>query len=272
MELTASDIYSYYRPSECQLRVHLRHHDEKEEPPGPYEQVLFRLAERHERQHLATFAAVVDLSQVKWENRFAGTVEALKSPAGVIYQGALRAAEIFNGVQCEVIGNPDFLINAGDSHIIRDSKIARRINEDDHPEILRQLELYGWLYERACGKLPRGLEVHSGAGSIVPIAYDGGNRALELLARILRIKLMAAEFYEPVGWSKCDGCSFFTRCWPRAKARKDISLVGGVDQGLARLLYEKGMRSFDDLLANLDEARLASVKRPLGKSHPTGRS
>ncbi len=263
-ELTASDIYRYYRPSECHLRIYLRHRGEQEAPPSPYEQVLFELAKRHERQHLATFTDVADLSQAKWEERLNDTIEALKASAGVIYQGAFGAAVTIDGIECGIIGNPDFLINSGDGYIIRDSKISRRINEDDHPEILRQLGLYGWLYERTCGKPPRRLEVHSGTGTIVPIAYDGGRRALDLLARILRMKLATSEIYEPVGWSKCDGCGFFSRCWPQAEARRDIALVGGVDQGLARALHERGIQSFDDLPAQLGEAQLAAFERPWG--------
>ncbi|HET8579745.1 MAG TPA: hypothetical protein VFL31_02000, partial [Nitrospiraceae bacterium] len=69
MQLTASDIYALYRPSECQLRVHLRHSGETEQPASPYVEVLFRLAERHEKRHLATFPEVVDLSQFGWEQR-----------------------------------------------------------------------------------------------------------------------------------------------------------------------------------------------------------
>ncbi|HET8580232.1 MAG TPA: hypothetical protein VFL31_04470, partial [Nitrospiraceae bacterium] len=192
-------------------------------------------------------------------------LEALRGKAGVVYQGAIRLTEAIDGVQCEIVGSPDFFIMDGDSYVIRDSKISRRINERDHPEILRQLELYGWLYERACGKPPRALEVHSGTGDIVPVAYDGGKKALDALARVLRAKLNGSGVYEPVGWSKCDGCGFFDRCWPQAEARKDIALVGGVDLSLARALYGAGVRSYTDLLAKLDEPQLSTFERPWGK-------
>src|SRR5207249_8512854 len=137
------------------------------------------------------------------------TVDALKTFTGVIYQGALRTTETLAGVKCEIVGSPDFCISSERGHIIRDSKISRRINDDDHPEILRQLELYGWLYERICGRPPIRLEVHSGTGEIIPIGYDGGRHVLDLLPRILHLKLAPSEPYEPVGWSKCDGCGFF---------------------------------------------------------------
>lgn len=264
MRLTASDLYSYYRPSECDLRVYLRQKGEPEAPPGPYEQVLFRLAERHEKTHLATFPAVADLNTVGWEQRPQQTIEAVKTKAPVIYQGALKASTVLNGVECEIVGDPDFLINDRGGYTIRDSKIAKRINDKDHPEILRQLELYGWLYEQTFGRPSKGLEVHSGPGDIIPIAYDGGSAALEALGEILKLKQADSEFYSPVGWSKCDGCGFFGRCWPRAEERLDVALVIGVDQGLARVLQGKGIHTVEDLLSNFDETSLAKLDRPWG--------
>jgi hypothetical protein len=49
MDLSASDIYSLFRPSMCELRVFLRHKGKPEAPAGPYTEVLLRLGERHER-------------------------------------------------------------------------------------------------------------------------------------------------------------------------------------------------------------------------------
>lgn len=265
MRLTASDLYSYHQPSECDLRVFLRHKGEEEAPPGPYEQVLFKLAERHEAAHLSIFPMVVDLSEGLREEREHKTRQAVKERAPVLYQPALRAATTLDGAQCEVVGDPDFLIQLQDGYIIRDSKIAKRINDKDHPEILRQLELYGWLYEQTFGQPPLGLEVHSGPGDIVPILYDGGRAALEALSVILRLKQAGSEFYSPVGWSKCDGCGFFGRCWPKAEKSRDVALVRDLDQNLARALHDIGVHTMDDLLLNLDEARLADFKRPWGK-------
>ena len=51
-------------------------------------------------------------------------------------------------------------------------------------EIVLQLQLYGWLYERTLGVPPKGLQVHAGTGEIVDIAYDSGVAALDLLLEI----------------------------------------------------------------------------------------
>lgn len=264
MRLTASDFYSYFRPSECDLRVYLRHKGEPEEAPGPYEEVLLRLAQRHERAHLATFPEVLDLSLAPWQEREARTVDAARKGAPVIYQGALRAATTLNGVACEVLGDPDFLIRVGSGHTIRDSKISKRINEKDHPEIIYQVQLYGWLYEQTFGRTPGRLEVHSGPGDIVPIPYDGERAALDVLGEILRLKQVASDFYSPVGWSKCSDCGFFGRCWPRAEQLRDVALVIDVDQGLARTLHEQGIVTVDDLV-RLAEPQLAQIQRPWGR-------
>ncbi len=265
VRVTASDFYSYHRPSECDLRVYLRHKGEKEAPPGPYEEVLRRLAERHERTHLATFATVLDLSAGTRQEREGQTKEAVKGEAPVIYQAALRGTTSIEGFEVEVVGDPDFLIRDSGRYIIRDSKISRKINERDHPEILRQLELYGWLYEQVFDHAPMRLEVHQGTGDLVEIPYDGGRSALELLREIFRIKQRRTEPHSPVGWTKCGGCGFHGRCWPRAEHERDVALVSGVDQGLARALYQDGIRTMEGFLSQFDEARLAEYQRPWGR-------
>ncbi len=265
MILTASDIYTYLRPSRCGLRVYLKHRGEEEAPPGPYEEVLHRLGIRHEQSHLRTFPEYVDLSLYTINQREYLTKNSVKQGAHVLYQPVLRAKVALKGVDCEIIGEPDFFINENEQYIIRDSKISRRITEDAHPEILRQLELYGWLYEQAFGLPPFGLQVHSGTGEIVSLHYKGGTPALETLEEILTLKLAETEPYEPVGWSKCASCCFRLRCLLRAEESRDIALVPGVDQGLAKALYQNGIRTVNQFLTRFNEASLAEFQRPWGK-------
>lgn len=265
MILTATDFYIYLRPSKCDLRIYLKHRREEEAPLGPYEEVLRRLGIRHEQSHLKTFPAYIDLSPGTIDQREHRTKESVAQGAPVLYQPVLRAKAVLDGVECEIIGEPDFLINDQGQYIVRDSKISRRITEDAHPEILRQLELYGWLYEQAFGQPPSGLQVHSGAGEIVPLPYDGGAAVLEALKEILALKLAEAEPYHPVGWTKCSSCRFRPRCWPTAEESRDIALVAGVDQGLAKALWQIEIRTVDHFLARFDEASLAEFQRPWGK-------
>lgn len=264
MQLSPSDFYTLYRPSVCPLRVYKRSRGDEEAPPGEFEVVIRRLGERHERAHLAILPDTIDLSDGFRLDREQRTREAIAAGATAIYQPAFRAAAELAGVVCEVVGDPDFLIAEPAGYVIRDAKISRRITEKDHPEILRQLELYGWLFEQTCGTQPHRLEVYAGTGELVEVPTDGGGRALDCLRVLLALKQLPAEPYSPVGWSKCGGCPFHDSCWPRAEAAQDVALVAGVDQGLAQALREVGVRTYHDLLAAFDVARLAEFTRPWG--------
>lgn len=265
MHLTASDIYSYYRPSICRLRCYYRHKGLAEGEPSPYEQIILRLGQRHEKAHLATLGAYADLSEGPIEQRQQRTMDEVKKGTPVIYQGVLTAKVTINGVPCEVVGVPDFMIREGSrSYSVRDSKMSRRITEDDHPEILRQLRLYGWLHEQAMGIPPAGLEVHAGTGEIVNIAYDNGRTALEALEAVVSAANSTAAPYEPVGWSKCGACGYKGHCWGAAEKAKDVALVEGVDQGLTLALRQAGVATYDELLAKFDAGRLSEFQKPHG--------
>jgi predicted RecB family nuclease len=264
MRLTASDFVSYYRPTCCDLRVFLRHRGEEVAAPGPFDEVLRRLGIRHERDHLATLGAFVNVSVSSLEEQVKRTADAIERKVPVVYQAAFLVREKICGTDVEIVGVPDFLILCGEGYLIRDSKMARRIDEENHPEILLQLQLYGWLYEKCCGVAPRALQVHCGTGEIVTIPYDGGKSALQELERLLTLKQLPSEPYEPVGWSKCLGCGFIDRCWKEAEETSDVALVYCVDQSLARTLHSQGISSRKDLLAKFDVASLSEFMRPYG--------
>jgi predicted RecB family nuclease len=264
MRLTASDFISYHRPTRCDLRVFLRQRREEEAAPGPYDEVLRRLGVAHEKDHLATLGEFTDLSTPSLHEQAKETAEAIAKKVPILYQPAFVANAVLGGTDVEIVGVPDFLILDGDGYLIRDSKMARRIDEENHPEILLQVQLYGWLFEKSSGVAPKGLQVHSGTGEIVSIPHDGGKSALRELERLLALKQLTAEPYEPVGWSKCLGCGFTDRCWSKAERNSDVALVYGVDQSLARSLQSQGIRSRRDLLAKFDAASLSELKRPYG--------
>ncbi len=264
MRVSASDFYARYRPSACGLRVYLREHGEAAAEPGPYEEVLRLLGDRHERAHLATFENVVDVSQGDEHRRLDQTRVHMTNRAPVMYQAAFLAELVIGGIPCVIRGDPDLLILDDIGYAVRACKISLRVNEADHPEILRQLELYGWLYEQVAGTPPRRLEVFNGRGELIPVEYDGGDRVLRELEELVKLKTAANEPIEPVGWTKCNGCPFQTRCWSLAEQRRDVALVLGVDQSLARSLYTEGIHSIDELLDAFDVAELSEFKKPRG--------
>lgn len=272
MRLIASDFITHHRPTPCELRVWLRHRGEPEREATEYEQVLRRLGERHEREHLASLGAHLDLSRLTGEERIRTTLEAVANRVPVLYQPAFRMKHILGATEAEIIGIPDFLILDGGGYIIRDSKMARRIDEENHPEILLQAQLYGWLFEKNCGVPPKALQVFSGMKGIVPVPYDGGASALTALERLLAVKHQEVEAYEPVGWSKCSPCGYNERCWNRAEQNGDVALLPDVDQSLARTLNGIGVRTRRELLGNFDFVSLSELKRPVGsKEHRVGK-
>ena len=273
MRLTASDFASCHRPTRCDLRVFLRHHQEQEAEPGPYELVLRRLGLRHERDHLATLGTFANASAASLEEQVKKTADAIERKVPVLYQPAFVLTEKICGTDVEIVGVPDFLILDGSNYLIRDSKMALRIDEENHPEILLQVQLYGWLFERSRGVAPKGLQVHAGTGEIVTIPYDGGTNALREFERLLAIKQLEKEPYEPVGWTKCLGCGFIDRCWAQAEKSGDVALVYCVDQSLARTLHDQGILSRKDLLAKFDATSLSELKRPYGsREHRVGKA
>jgi len=265
VRMIASDFMTYYRPSPCELRVFLRHRGEEEAEPSAFEQVLNRLGRQHEKKHLAKLGTYVDLSGVAFDERVRRTLEAIwNREDDVIYQPAFQVNTIISGTHVEVVGMLDFLIFAGNGYVIRDSKLSRRIDDDNHPEILLQVGLYGWLFEKACGTRPKGIQVHSGTNKIVDISYDGGVSALMMLYRLVALKQSEQEQYEPVGWSKCGGCGFNERCWARAEAETDVALIPDVDQSLAKALHGIGVCTREELLAAFNVTSLSEFRHFVG--------
>jgi uncharacterized protein len=265
MKLTPSDIYIRYQPSVCDLRVFLKEHAAAEAEPSPYARVLKVLGQWHEQRHFATFPEYQDLSGVKDSNELIErTKAAIAAGAPLIYQSMLTTNVSIGGVECQVIGRPDFLIKDGERYKIRDSKISRRINNTDHPEILLQMNIYGWLFEQSFRRVNFSLEVHAGTGEIVSIPYEGTGAVLEALEQIVSIRRLESEPFSPVGVSKCGGCVFHDRCWENAEAGRAISLVRGVDQELAIALNEQSIHTMDQLIEHFDETSLAELQRPQG--------
>ena len=198
-------------------------------------------------------------------NKLRRTLEAIRTRVPVIYQGEFRVQATIGGTGVEVVGRPDYLILDGDDYIIRDSKLSRKVDAKHHEEIMLQLQLYGWLFEQAVGAPAKRLQVHAGGGDLIDVPYDGEAAALAKLAEVLALKQLASEPYEPVGWSKCmAGCGYSDRCWLKAEASQDVSLVMGVDQGLARQLHGDGIKTVQALATSLDVQRLSDLKRPWG--------
>src|SRR5467141_2942952 len=149
MRLTASDFVSNHRPTRCDLRVFLRQRREEEAAPGPYDEVLHRLGLKHEKDHLATLGAFAAVSDAPFHEQVKKTADAITKKTPILFQAAFLVMQKIGEIEVEIVGVPDFLILDGGGYLIRDSKMARRIDEENHPEILLQLQLYGWLLQKS---------------------------------------------------------------------------------------------------------------------------
>jgi predicted RecB family nuclease len=266
MRLTASDFITYWRPSPCDLRVFLSDKGKPEGEPSAFNEVMRRLGIRHEREHLATLGKSLDLSAVPIDERFGKTLEGIANKVPVIYQPAFLVRHAIAGTDVEIVGVPDFVIIDGDSYVVRDCKMSRRIEADNHPEIIAQVQLYGWLFEKSTGNPARALQVYNGMQAVVNVDDDGGTWALAVLENLLTIKRLKDAPYEPVGLTKCRGCGFNEPCISNAEAIGDVALVQDVSQSIARKLRELGVVSRKDLLSKFDFASLSELKRPFGNS------
>ncbi len=224
------------------------------------------MGQRHERAHLNSLGRFVDLSSGSLAERVSRTIELLNRATPIIYQGVLLAKVSIGPAQIEVLGIPDLLFLQGSSHLIRDCKLARHIDRQAHPEILAQLQLYGYLFEQCTGKKPLRIEAYLGDGSLVSFPYDGGRTARKSLKEIISTVSLPQAPYSPVGWSKCQGCGFQELCWAQARASKDLAQVYGVDQGLALALRENGVFTIDQLIESYTESSLSELVRPWGRT------
>jgi predicted RecB family nuclease len=255
LHFNATDVYDYYKPSECARRVALKARGApQQEIDTPFLKLLRNLGDRHEKAHLATLFGVVVLDTEDPAERERLTLQAIRDGAASIYHPRFRLGMDLDGEPLELVGEPDFLLRDPEcvGYRIRDSKLARNIDAKRHRGIPLQLQIYGLLYERVVGTPPAALEVHTGKGEIVPIDYIGAEAVLAELRRHRVLRAGDPAAYEPVGLSKCGGCGYEDRCWDEAIVARDVSLLPPVDQKKARTLHARGITSIDQIPPAID--------------------
>lgn len=258
MKVAASAWYELFSPTECAKRVRLVASGEQAAESGPYEKVLEELGRRHELDYLATLEPVVHIGAGTDDERMAATLKAIKDGAKVIYQPFFKTNVTVDGEVLELVGNPDFLILSNAGYVIRDAKLARHVRRDEKPEVHYQLQAYSFLFQTAVGQSVAGLEVYDGLRLLQGVDYEGPEAFLTALNQMVRLRNSPLSTYEPNGWSKCQACPFKGTCWAAAEARKDVSLVFGVTQEMAKSLHEAHIGTIN-ALAEVDEGTLSRV-------------
>jgi predicted RecB family nuclease len=265
--LRATDALVHLGGTRCDRRVWIKANDAADpKEPGDLQVALAELGEEHERRHAEeAFPDRLDLGEVEpLDEQVRRTVDAIAAGDLVIYQGALRATATLGGSTVEVVGLPDFIIPVDGGHVIQDAKLARSVDEKGKPGIVRQLQIYGWLFEQVTGNSPVGLEVFSGEGEVVPVPIDHDAARAEL-AEIERLGSLGDQPFEVVGWSKCQNCDYTEHCWDPAVEDDQPGTIPEVDVGLGRALHDLGITTYMEIPDRFDEDSLAELVRPWGK-------
>ena len=258
INIIASDVYALYYPVKCEKRVYFKSHDVKESEPDELDKLIQKLGLRHENNYLKTFKEVYDVSKLPRQDQVEATIKAIEKGTEVIYQGVLTTIIKIDGVEIELTGKPDFMIKDGDSYIIQDCKVARKL--DKHPEISLQLQIYSLLFEKVTGKKPAGLEAYLGDGTKQAIFSNDGE-VISLLSLIKHMELLKTEPYTPVGWSKCGKCPFNYLCWAKAMKNNDVATLPDVNQDTAIELRDIGIENIDQLLDENNKVALKGLKK-----------
>ena len=263
IRLSSGDIHTFLQPSRCELRVYLKERKITESPPGPYETILRNLGERHEAAYFKSLTSCLNLAIFPTPKRLEQTLQAIQNKVPVLYHPLFRIPTQLDDQPCEIWGEPDFLLWDHGRYIIQDVKICRSVTPQNHPEILHQLSLYGWLYEKTTVQPPGRLEVVTGTGDVVELPYTW-EATQSLLRTVVQLRKNKSEPETAVGWSKCTNCQFRRHCWPKAEKKMDVALVAELDQGLALALKAKGIQRYTQLIQTFDAETLANFSRPWG--------
>ncbi|MED5579249.1 MAG: TM0106 family RecB-like putative nuclease [Nitrospinota bacterium] len=246
MQITTRDISTLYKPEYCSLRIYLDSIGTPKSEPDSLEKLIAKYGKQHERNHLHSLGDVMDLREGSLEERYQETCFAVEDKEKIIYQPVLHFKTVLEETEIEIYGEADFFILEGNEYIIRDCKMIKNLKEDNR-NIELQITLFAWLFEQNFKTKPFDIQIFTKSNQIESIPYDGGEKSLEALKEIVRMRKYKNAPYSPVGVSKCGNCKFNHHCWTKAQEKHDISLVIGIDQSLAIALRKKGIKTYDEM-------------------------
>ena len=231
---------------------------------------LVRRGEEHERVVLARFRAdgheVADLGGA--EDSAETTAAAIRSGAGVIYQGTLTGA----GDGVALLGRPDFLVRAdllptpdgeprpdGRHYEVVDAKLARTAKA----RAVLQTAFYSRLLAELQETEPRWMHLALGNGEFVSFkvrdfaAYERQTR--RRLVETLGEGPPPGLYPEPV--EHCAICRWSELCAGRRRYDDDLSLVAGMTKGQRRALKGAGIATRRGFAATIELPHLDRVSR-----------
>jgi len=242
---TPSDFRDLFQPNYCERRIWLA----ANRPDLALEDIEFAELVKSKGQEVED-VHVRDLGPVERPKYTAGdmqegfieTLNLIKSRTPLIYQGVLQSND------SQYVAIPDLLIldDKTDHYKIRDIKLA--VNLANHPEIELGLGLCELIAKEVLGYDPI-VEVVLGDGQIVssfPVPTE--DIVYGCIEKIVTVEDLDNEPTETVGWSKCNVCQFFDYCWQLSWESHDICTIVGVEQGMARSCWEKGIKKWEDIV------------------------
>ncbi len=267
VRITASDIYQLMGRKHCGRAFYFRDHDILGAAPTQLQEMLRGLGVEAEKEHLHEFDHILDLSDGPLEERAEHTVRAINAGTGAIYQGVLKTSFEIDGTSCEVIGVPDFMVFKPGGTAIRDVKIATSIDPKKRKDIISQLHLYGWLFERVFDRPPAAIQIKSGSGKLLKLTGKINSKRIEdNLRMIFRAKTASIPPYCPTKLSRASDCPYFSRCWEQAITNEDPCTIPGVSSALAIWFRNNQISNIGEVINKMSETELAEIKLPHGKS------
>lgn len=264
LRVTASDLYQALSGQRCDRRIYLDHHGVEPGEPSSLSEMMRDLGTSHEVDALRALGQSFDLGAGTIEERSSRTAAAIDRGEQTLYQPVFLVRREVGSHDCEFVGAPDFMLLTPGGWVIRDTKVAQRVNAADRPDIAAQLQFYGWLFEQSGDERLSHLEVLNGAGDLQRFEHEGWSAIEDVIERIVRMKTASAE---PACRTRTahSSCAYFDRCWGQAVEQNDVSTVPGVTKGLVSAFNSSGIRTLEGLLDQHDQATLGEVEIAVGK-------
>jgi predicted RecB family nuclease len=232
--------------------------------PRPDAELVAERGRRHEQAYLAGLREegrdVVVITegdeQSSLEGAAAGTAEAMRSGAEVIYQATFVDPSGWRG-------RADFLIRidepsdlGGFAYEVHDTKLAKH----PKPYFIVQLAFYTEQVARLQGRMPERMHVVLGTDETRSYRYEDFSAYVRRVrSRLLEHLAEDAPLPYPYPVEHCDYCDWWARCRDKRRADDHLSLVAGLGRSQAVKLEAAGIPTVRALASAPPEQRVPQL-------------
>jgi predicted RecB family nuclease len=260
LKITDRNIYDFKSPSPCEKRLFLRHSTFGMPMHSDFEKMLIALGRKHEKDYRKTLGNVIDLEHGTPEERIRRTMEIIKAGKPAIIRKGLLSYKS-KSMEAELESSPGYIkINGKKDITILETKVVS--DTESHSEIYDHMYLHSYLLRKTAGVHPSSLKVllsDDEEEEISPISQADENRhIIAIVKKFADIMGNKQQPYTPVRVNKCRDCCYADQCMKTAAENKEVSMVFGVTDGIARALEKIGIRSADQLLSGFTAETLGA--------------